>query len=73
MFALCAAAGLVIWFGVDVEKGRRDACDWAEERKGRMEKQEKAGERGEDGLNAGVAGLGRESGGSEDADPVKEA
>ncbi|KAG6835115.1 hypothetical protein H0H93_004704, partial [Arthromyces matolae] len=28
LFALCAAASLVIWFGVDVEKGRGDAGRW---------------------------------------------
>ncbi|KAH9833644.1 MFS general substrate transporter [Rhodofomes roseus] len=31
LFALCTAASLVIWFGVDVEKGRRDAVVWAEQ------------------------------------------
>ncbi|KAG6815216.1 hypothetical protein H0H93_010565, partial [Arthromyces matolae] len=31
LFALCAAASLVIWFGVDVKKGRGDAQKWAEE------------------------------------------
>ncbi|KAI5117559.1 hypothetical protein M0805_004472 [Coniferiporia weirii] len=29
LFALCTAASLVIWFGVDVEKGRRDAVAFA--------------------------------------------
>jgi len=29
LFALCTAASLVIWFGVDVKKGRRDAVRWA--------------------------------------------
>ncbi|KZV88829.1 MFS general substrate transporter [Exidia glandulosa HHB12029] len=29
LFALCAAASLVIWFGVDVQKGRRDAVAFA--------------------------------------------
>lgn len=29
LFALCASASLVIWFGVDVSKGRRDAVAWA--------------------------------------------
>ena len=29
LFAICTAASLVIWFGVDVEKGRRDAVRWA--------------------------------------------
>ncbi|EJD01666.1 MFS general substrate transporter [Fomitiporia mediterranea MF3/22] len=31
LFALCLSAGLVIWFGVDVEKGRRDAVAFAAE------------------------------------------
>ena len=30
LFALCTAASLVIWFGVDVTTGRRDAVAWAE-------------------------------------------
>ncbi|KAJ3553284.1 hypothetical protein NM688_g3695 [Phlebia brevispora] len=30
LFALCTAASLVIWFGVDVHVGRRDAVAWAE-------------------------------------------
>ncbi|RPD66777.1 MFS general substrate transporter [Lentinus tigrinus ALCF2SS1-7] len=30
LFALCTAASLVIWFGVDVTSGRRDAVLWAE-------------------------------------------
>jgi hypothetical protein len=30
LFALCLTASLVIWFGVDVQKGRRDAMVWAE-------------------------------------------
>lgn len=29
LFALCTAASIVIWFGVDVEKGRRDAVAFA--------------------------------------------
>jgi len=29
LFALCTLASLVIWFSVDVEKGRKDAIDWA--------------------------------------------
>lgn len=29
LFALCTAASLVIWFAVDVEKGRRDAVAFA--------------------------------------------
>ena len=31
LFALCAAASLVIWFAVDITKGRRDAVGWADE------------------------------------------
>jgi hypothetical protein len=31
LFALCLSASIVIWFGVDVEKGRKDAVQWAEE------------------------------------------
>jgi len=31
LFALCTAAAIVIWFGVDVTKGRRDAVAWAAE------------------------------------------
>ena len=31
LFALCTCASLVIWFMVDVEKGRRDAVAWAED------------------------------------------
>jgi hypothetical protein len=35
LFALCMCASLVVWFGVDIEKGRRDAVAWAEDiRKG---------------------------------------
>lgn len=34
LFALCMAASLVIWLGVDIEKGRRDAMAWAEDVKG---------------------------------------
>ncbi|KAK0243386.1 MFS general substrate transporter [Armillaria nabsnona] len=30
LFALCFCASLVIWFGVDVTKGRQDAVAWAE-------------------------------------------
>ena len=29
LFALCLVASLVIWLGVDVTKGRRDAVAWA--------------------------------------------
>lgn len=34
LFALCASASLVIWFGVDVQEGRRAAVRWATERRG---------------------------------------
>lgn len=30
LFALCFSASLVIWFFVDVEKGRKDATAWAD-------------------------------------------
>ncbi|KAJ3485207.1 hypothetical protein NLI96_g5125 [Meripilus lineatus] len=30
LFALCVSASIVIWFGVDVTKGRREAVAWAE-------------------------------------------
>ena len=30
LFALCLSASLIIWFGVDVDKGRRDAVAWAD-------------------------------------------
>lgn len=30
LFALATAAGLVIWFGVDVKKGKKDAAAWAD-------------------------------------------
>ncbi|KII94730.1 hypothetical protein PLICRDRAFT_33542 [Plicaturopsis crispa FD-325 SS-3] len=33
LFALCTAASLVIWFGVDIQKGRRDAVKWAKDRR----------------------------------------
>ncbi|KAF9241828.1 autophagy-related protein 22-like protein [Melanogaster broomeanus] len=34
LFAICSAASLVIWFGVDVKKGRRDAVRWAASQRG---------------------------------------
>lgn len=34
LFALCFTAGLVIWFGVDVKKGRRAAVNFAEAKRG---------------------------------------
>ncbi|KAG2155145.1 MFS general substrate transporter [Suillus bovinus] len=33
LFVLCTAAAMVIWFGVDVTKGRRDAVRWASEQR----------------------------------------
>ena len=33
LFALCASASLVIWFAVDVQKGRRAAVRWAVHRR----------------------------------------
>ncbi|KIY52192.1 MFS general substrate transporter [Fistulina hepatica ATCC 64428] len=30
LFALCLCASVVIWFGVDMQKGKRDATAWAE-------------------------------------------
>ncbi|KAF9244444.1 MFS general substrate transporter [Melanogaster broomeanus] len=34
LFAMCTSASLVIWFGVDVTKGRRDAVRWAMAQRG---------------------------------------
>ena len=34
LFLLCICAGLVIWFAVDVPKGRRAAVWWAAEQRG---------------------------------------
>jgi hypothetical protein len=33
LFALCTTAVIVIWCGVDVTKGRRDAVKWAAEKR----------------------------------------
>lgn len=33
LFALCTAAVIIIWCGVDVTEGRRDAVRWAEEKR----------------------------------------
>ncbi|KAG2063676.1 MFS general substrate transporter [Suillus decipiens] len=33
LFALCTTASMVIWFGVDVTKGRREAAKWAAEQR----------------------------------------
>ncbi|KAI9507515.1 MFS general substrate transporter [Russula earlei] len=34
LFSLCISASLVIWFGVDVQKGRRAAVQWGAEQRG---------------------------------------
>ena len=34
LFALCTAASLAIWFGIDVKQGRRDAMRWASLQRG---------------------------------------
>jgi len=34
LFAICFASSLIIWFTVDVDKGRRDAERWAVEKRG---------------------------------------
>jgi MFS-type transporter involved in bile tolerance (Atg22 family) len=44
LFALCTSASLVIWFAVDVEKGRRDAVKWAVENRGQFYADEGVGE-----------------------------
>ncbi|KAG2115813.1 autophagy-related protein 22-like protein [Suillus discolor] len=36
LFAMCTAASVVIWFGVDVTKGRSDAVGWAAEQRRRI-------------------------------------
>lgn len=46
LFALCAAASVTIWFGVDVTKGRRDAVAWA----GENWEVSETGTRSEDGM-----------------------
>lgn len=33
LFAMAAAASLVIWFGVNIEKGRKDAISFAQRRR----------------------------------------
>lgn len=65
LFALCLAASLVIWFGVDVHKGRRDAVRFAEEKR---PSKGKAGA----GAGAGVADAERAEGaGVSDGDSKK--
>jgi hypothetical protein len=38
LFGLCMVASLVIWFGVDVTKGRKDAAGWAKEMRQEVKK-----------------------------------
>jgi MFS-type transporter involved in bile tolerance (Atg22 family) len=40
LFGLCTVASLVIWFGVDVVKGRKDAAGWAKEMRQKVKKVE---------------------------------
>lgn len=52
LFALCAAASLVIWFGVDIQKGRRDAVRFGDEKrkgKGKGSQERDCGDEGEEG------------------------
>ena len=37
LFALCTSSSLMIWFGVDVPRGRADAQRWALERWGTVD------------------------------------
>jgi hypothetical protein len=48
LFALCLAASLVIWLGVDVTKGRRDAVAWADSQR---KKNSEVGVSGKDAKN----------------------
>jgi len=57
LFALCAAAGLVIWFGVDVEKGRRDAVLFAESEKGNLANAAKVGGSGSGSVDKSVGAI----------------
>jgi hypothetical protein len=41
LFAMCICANLVIWIGVDVPTGRRDAVAWAKLIRGGNERDEK--------------------------------
>ncbi|EGO02289.1 hypothetical protein SERLA73DRAFT_50012 [Serpula lacrymans var. lacrymans S7.3] len=54
LFALCTAASIVIWFGVDVTKGRRDAVRWAAGVRSEAEAQEN---KGASGKSTGVSEL----------------
>lgn len=40
LFALCTVASMVIWFGVDVQTGRRDALAWAKDIRDNQESRE---------------------------------
>ena len=44
LFALSAVASLVIWFGVDVTKGRKDAGAWADIQRSKDLEVDRAGE-----------------------------
>ena len=52
LFSICACGSLVIWFAVDVPKGRRDAVQWAAERRGLVASIESS--YGTDTINASV-------------------
>ncbi|KAI0658570.1 MFS general substrate transporter [Cubamyces menziesii] len=49
LFALCTCACLVIWFGVDVPKGRHDAAAWAEKRRSKNGEDKQPAEESEGG------------------------
>lgn len=55
LFALCLCASVVIWFGVDVTTGRRDAVAWAEKHRSYAETGVFTSE--EDGVSAPVEDL----------------
>jgi hypothetical protein len=57
LFALCAAASIVIWFGVDVEKGRRDAGRWADAKRSSPRRSVASDPVEEDAQNLEVEGL----------------
>ena len=40
LFGLCFSASLIIWFGIDVKKGRRDAVAWANRYEGGVNSEE---------------------------------
>ncbi|KAH9859005.1 autophagy-related protein 22-like protein, partial [Lenzites betulinus] len=43
LFALCTAACLVLWIGVDMKKGRHDAIAWAAKQRAYVQRQQGAG------------------------------